>query len=94
MSDFGRRFMHGSLLVVIAAGVTGIAGYLIRRLMALGLTTEEYAFFYSMHSLLILLSAVARFGTADAALFLLPELITRKQQRRARLVYSFIRRSQ
>ncbi|MDD3885459.1 MAG: hypothetical protein PHI35_01130 [Victivallaceae bacterium] len=94
MQRFGRDFLRGSLSSAIAAGVGGICGYLTRRLMANGLDIDEYAFFYSMYSLLMIVFAVLRLGSSDALLYMLPGMLQERKFIRAGQLFGFACRYQ
>ena len=88
------QFLKGAFFSFVAALLTGICGYLTRRFMANGCTTDEYAFFYSVFSLLSLCIVFIRLGMSDVVLFELPRLLASGKYDQTGMVYSFIRRFQ
>ena len=94
MSLIPAQFLNGAFFSFVAALLTGICGYLVRRFMANGCTTDEYAFFYSVFSLLSFCVIFIRLGMSDVVLFELPRLLASGKQEQAGMIYRFIRRFQ
>ncbi|MGN0872506.1 MAG: hypothetical protein ACI4UV_15075, partial [Victivallales bacterium] len=94
MSLIPAQFLNGAFFSFVAALLTGICGYLVRRFMANGCTTDEYAFFYSVFSLLSFCVIFIRLGMSDVVLFELPRLLASSKYDQIGAVYRFIRRFQ
>ncbi len=90
MNHFKRKFLHGSAGALVASIAVGASAYFIRRQMALGLSADDYAFFYSMYALLLSLLAIFRFGTPEVVLYQLPALLQKRKLTNARMLFSFV----
>ena len=89
MSLFRHQFCSNALYALVCSALTGFFAYLVRRLTANGLSGNEYAFFYSIFSLISISIAVVSFGIPNAAFFCLPDYLNQGLKEEAREVYSF-----
>jgi len=94
MSLVPRQFLKGASLSAAAAVLTGIFGYLTRRFMANQLPDNDYAFFYSVFSLLSLSSVLLRAVASEVVLYEMPGLLASGRHRTSALIYRFTMRFQ
>ena len=90
MSSSSKTFLHGSIISFIGVGIMGIFNYLIRREMALELSLEDYGFFYSAMSLIMLVLAVLDLGLSKSGTILMTNQIALKKNPEANNIFNQI----
>jgi len=91
LSDSGyKAFTGGALVSFAGVMLAGIVSYLIRRVLVLNLSPEEYGFFYSAFALVSLGLAVVDLGLGKSGTVLMAKYKARKAKDRVNLFFSVI----
>jgi O-antigen/teichoic acid export membrane protein len=72
-------FARGVFTSGVAIGLMGLVNYFSRRTLALGLSAEDFAFFYGGYSLVMLFGSCMDFGSGSALNILIPKFQVRNK---------------
>ena len=81
-------FLKGVAVSFTSMLLLGIINYLIRRHLALHLSTEDFGFFYSMFAFFGLLTTFCQFGIKQSSAILTASYIAKRQESRINLLLS------
>lgn len=84
-----REFFGNAAFSLFCALIIGIFAYLVRRTTANGLPGNEYAFFYSIFSLINIAIPIVSLGISNATFFALPDFRNQGMEEEARGAYAF-----
>ncbi len=82
--------IRGMLLAVATAGITGVCGFLVRRRLALDLSTLEYGFFYSAFAFVMLFVAYVDLGLNSSGSILIATRLANDDRRAASSMYGIM----
>jgi len=85
-----KALLFGSAMSICGAILAGVLSYLTRRIMANGLPTESYGYFYSVFSLCSLCIALTEFGTQSAGVILISRYLASGRKSRADAAFNMI----
>lgn len=89
-TNLKKIFLRGSIFSLSGAMLLGLFGYLNRRLAVTLLPEFEYAFFYSMFSLISIANVICMMGVINSAFFLIPDYRNQGLDREAQGVYAWV----
>lgn len=64
--NYAKKVLKGTVSVFVISMIAALFGYLVRLVMARGLSQEDYGIFYAVFSLIALLAMFRDFGTNQA----------------------------
>ncbi len=84
MTNYFKRGVKGSIIILVATILASFFGYLVRIFLAKTIPLEQFGLFYSVFTFFMFLSVFTRLGYSGALVRFVPYFITKKKKELAR----------